>query len=96
MPYLQPASYELPFDSASETSRAAAERARDFVGRQGLEVLHWFQDQGAIGATQKEASAALGIDRPSMCARVHALEKRGDLVKTTERRDGCFVYRWFR
>lgn len=92
MPFLHPASYELPFDSASDTSRDAAVRAERFVCAQGLEVLHWMQDQGAHGATQKEASDALRIGRPSICARFHALEKRGALVKTTQRRDGCAVY----
>lgn len=96
MPYADPANYDLPFQSSSDTSRDAVDRARDFVGRQGQLVLDWIRDQGSIGATQKETSAALAIDRASICARVHALEKRGDLVKTTERRDGCCVYRWQR
>lgn len=93
MPFLQPASYELPFESGSDTSRDAAERAKGFVGRQGRLVLDWITDQGNYGATQKEVSAALAIDRASVCARVHALDKRGDLLKTTERREGCSVYR---
>ena len=93
MPFADPANYELPFQSGSDTSEAAARRAHDFVGQQGALVLHWYQDQGSIGATQKEASAALAIDRASMCARVNALEKTGKLQKTTARRDGCAVYR---
>lgn len=93
MPYADSINYELPFASGSDTSESAARRAADFVGKQGELVLHWFQDQGPIGATQIEASAALAIGRPSMAARVHALEKRGELVKTTARRDGAAVYR---
>lgn len=93
MPYLDPASYELPFQSDSDTSRAAAVKARDFVGRQGIKVLCWFEDQGQHGGTQKECAAALGLGRPSVCARVNALERHGVVVKTTARRDGCAVYK---
>jgi len=92
MPYADPSNHELPFQSGSETSYEAAKRANDFVGEQGAEVLHWLQDQGLHGATQKEVAAALDLGRPSVCARVHALEKRGDLQKTEGRRDGCAVY----
>ena len=68
MPYLQPASYELPFQSQSDTSREAAKRAEAFVGPQGADVLRWFLERGARGGTQREASEALGISRASMCA----------------------------
>ena len=53
-------------------------------------VLGWFGWR--YGATQRECSAELGISRQSMCARVRALEIRGDLVKTATRRGGCVVY----
>jgi hypothetical protein len=92
MPYLHPTSYELPFQSGSDTSRDAARKAQRFVSRQGWEVLAWFRDRGEVGGTQREASQALGIERSSMCARCNALEKVGNLVKTTERRGGCAVY----
>lgn len=92
MPYLEPASYELPFQGASDTSRAAAVKARDFVGRQGMIVLRWFAARGQQGGTQAEASTALGIGRPSICARVRALEQRGELVKTDRRHGGCAIY----
>lgn len=93
MPHLQPASYELPFQSGSDTSRAAAERAQKFVGQQGADVLRWFLERGARGGTQKEVAAALSLGRPSVCARVHALEQCGWLIKSvSERRSGCSVY----
>lgn len=92
MPYADPANYELPFQSGSDTSRDAAVKAQKFVGRQGIEVLAWFVERGARGGTQREASQQLMIARASMAARVHALEKVGNLVKTAERRDGCAVY----
>lgn len=92
MPYLD-ANYELPFQSGSSTSRDAALQAVRFVGPQGLDVYEWIQRCGAYGATQKEISAALRIGRASVCARVHALEKQGRVVKTETRRDGCAVYR---
>lgn len=84
----------LPYQPASATSRDAAERARAFVGPQGERVRAWYQQRGAAGGTQAEASAALSIGRPSICARTRALEELGQLVKTEARRQGCAVYRW--
>lgn len=92
MPYAS-LTRDLPFAAGSETSRDAALEAAQFVGRQGLAVLAWFQGCGVQGGTQKEASAALNIGRPSICARVRALEQQGQLWKTTDRRRGCAVYR---
>ena len=95
MPYLEPANYALPFQSGSDTSRDAALRAKQFVGRQGLAVLAWFESRGSHGGTQKECAAALGIARASVCARVRALEQCGQLMKCSiaTRREGCMVYR---
>ena len=94
MPYLDSANYDLPYASESETSRDAAVQARKFVGRQGLTVLAWFVSRGAYGGTQREASAALVIGRPSIAARVHALEATKRLVKVAGvRRGGYQVYR---
>jgi len=90
MAYLLPATYDLPFN-ASDTSREAAERARAFHLNQSGKVLWWFQ-QHPQGATQAEASAALGIARASMAARVHALTARGELIRTSRRREGCAIY----
>lgn len=92
MPYMLPASYELPFHSGSDTSRDAAIRAQQFVGPQGETVLAWFRTRGRQGGTQKEAAAALDMERSSIAARVHALEKAGQLLKWTGRRDGCAIY----
>jgi hypothetical protein len=92
MPYVDPINRDLPFQSGSETSHDAAIHAKDFVGDQGLTVLAWIRRRGDFGATQKEASAALGIGRPSLCARFRALEQAGSISKTTSRRCGCAVY----
>jgi biotin operon repressor len=93
MAYLHPASYELPFQSGSATSRDAAKRAERYVCQQGADVLRWFLERGARGGTQRECSEALGIGRPSICARVRALEQCGWLIKSvSERRTGCAVY----
>lgn len=92
MPYILPASYELPFQSGSDTSRDAAVKAAAFIGPQGETVLAWFRKRGRHGGTQKEAATALGIARASIAARVNALEKAGQLVKWTGRRDGCAIY----
>lgn len=92
MPYLD-AARELPFQSGSDTSREAALAAKQFVGQQGVAVLKAIADCGPAGATQKEISAALGIGRPSICARFNALEQSWRIVKTAHRRNGCAVYR---
>lgn len=93
MPYADPANFELPFQSGSDTSHDAAVKAQKFVGKQGIDVLAWFLERGEFGGTQKECHDRTGIERSSICARVNALEKVGNLVKTNERRDGCAVYR---
>ena len=93
MPYLDSSTYDLPYARESDTSLEAAEQARAFVGPQGLTVLAWLVSRGAYGGTQREAAAALGIGRPSICARVHALEQTGQVVKVEGvRRGGCAVY----
>lgn len=89
MPYTQ---HGLPFASGSDTSLDAAIAAHGFVGEQGARVLAWVQARGAFGATQKEAEAALGIGRPSLCARFLALELIGALRNTRAKRDKCAVY----
>ncbi len=88
-----PARQPIPFQRSSATSRDAARRAEHFIGQQGERVARWFAEQGRQGASQKQASVALGISRASICARVNALERAGRLVKTARRVDGCAVYR---
>lgn len=89
MPYIE----TRPYAAQSDTSRDAALRAKAFVYRQGLEVYRYLASCGSRGATQKEVSAALGIGRPSCCARFKALEDAGAIRKVEySRRDGCTVY----
>jgi hypothetical protein len=83
----------VPYQRGSATSKAAAERARSFVGEQGAIVLTWIRQRGERGATQKEAEFHLGLGRPSLCARFRALEQVHAILKTGDRRDGCRVYR---
>ena len=93
MPYLDSASHELPFASGSDTSEAAAVKAKSFVGRQGRDVLGFIQASGSGGVTQREASIGLEIGRPSIAARFHALERQGLIRKVIGvRRDGCNAY----
>lgn len=83
----------IPFAAGSETSFKAALQARQFIGRQGVQVYHYLAQCGARGATQREAAASLGIGRPSLCARFKALEQAGaiqPLPGTT--RERCTVY----
>lgn len=93
MPYVDSLTPELPWASGSETSHAAAVKMRDHVGKQGEDVLTWFKAQGARGGIYTEAMAALKLKSGAVCPRIKALRVRGDLVKTTERREGCAVYR---
>jgi hypothetical protein len=83
----------LPFQSQSDTSRDAAIRAQSFAGKQAATVLGWFAIRGAQGGTQRECSEQCGYARASVAARVNALERAGLLVKTSERREHCAVYR---
>jgi hypothetical protein len=93
MSYILPAQHELPYRYGSSTSEAAARAAERFVGPQGIEVWFWLRAQGARGGTQREASTALGLGRPSVCARFHALEQRGEIRKVAgTTRERCAVY----
>jgi DNA-binding MarR family transcriptional regulator len=82
----------LPFARGSDTSFDAAMKARHFVGEQGRQVLAYILGCGAAGCTQKDISEALFLGRPSVCARVNALEHAGEIRKTGARRDACAVY----
>lgn len=89
MPYTA----DIPWAKGSQTSYEAALAARKFVSRQGLEVYRWLVWRRAYGGTQVEAALALGIARPSLCARFRGLEQAGAIrCNKTRRRDGCAVY----
>ena len=93
---MQPALFNLSprpaYQRGSVTSRRAADRAVAFAGSQRDRIQAWFTAQGTRGGTQKEASEALEIGRPSMCARVRELERDGVIVKAQRARGGCGVY----
>jgi hypothetical protein len=74
-------------------SIAAIPIAESFAGKQAATVLGWFAIRGAQGGTQRECSEQCGYARASVAARVNALERAGLLVKTSERREHCAVYR---
>lgn len=93
MPYLDSANYELPYQTGSATSQDAARAAQPWACQQGLAVLAYVREC-LDGCTQKDISRGLALGRPSVAARVHALEQAGKLVKTDRRRDGCSVYRY--
>ena len=82
----------IPWAKQSDTSYEAALRAAPFVAEQGLRVYHWVRSRGPRGATQKEAEAALGIARASLCARFKALQDASAVRQTSHRRGGCAVY----
>ena len=81
----------------SETSREAAVRARSFVGPQGEQVyavIEYWSDDPGYGITQPELAERLSLGRPSVCARVRALELAGRIEKIPGvKRDGCAAYR---
>ena len=91
MPYLH-TDLNLPFQSESDTSKDAAQLAERFVGPQGERVYDVILRCGSCGVTQKELAVDLNMGRPSICARVRALELAGRVVKTARRRSGCCVY----
>jgi CRP-like cAMP-binding protein len=91
MPYLS-TTPQLPFSDPT-TSRDAAIRAQSFSGQQAATILGWFVIRGECGGTQREVSEQCGYSRQSVSARCHELTKAGLLVKTSEIRSACHVYR---
>lgn len=80
------------FQKGSATSKEAAVKAITFSALQRRRVADWLTAQGIDGGTQREAGAALGIQRASCCPRFRELEIARVIVKTDVRRAGCFVY----
>lgn len=84
------------FVRGSHTSKEAARTIRPDTARLRRIVLAFIVSRGADGATQKEASIALGIPRATLCPRFRELEGWQDypvqIRKTVQRRDGCFAY----
>jgi len=93
MPYADPVNYALPFISNSETSREAAVTAKSFAPTQLDRYFTWLLAQGSRGGTDKEASAALGIARMSLCCRRMELKRAGLIEQTGYKRDGCAAVR---
>lgn len=92
MPYLDSASYELPFQSGSDTSRAAAVAMRETASTQRERYYQWLADR-VQGGTDGEAEVELAMRRSSVCARRNELMKAGRVLKTDWRRVGCAVWR---
>jgi hypothetical protein len=80
-----------PFAVGSETSYEAALHARAFVSEQGVKVFRWLRDHGDYGGTQKEAAAALNIERPSLCAGSRRSRKSARFAR--QRRSGTVARR---
>jgi hypothetical protein len=89
----QQVSFSTPYAKGSDTSKAAAIQAQTFSAAQRRDVFAWIQRQGEHGGTQKECHDATGIERASLCPRFLELVTAKAIVKTDERRGGCFVYR---
>lgn len=92
MPYLEPSTARLPFQSESPTSYDAAVRQQAVVQTQRAVYFDWLKARGDHGGTDAEAEA-IPMKRQSICARRNELEKQGLVVKTDQRRGGCAVYR---
>lgn len=82
-----------PHQRGSETSRDAASRAAKFVGPQGERLYAFLLACGEFGATDREAHVVTGIERQSICPRRRALMFQGRVVKSSEVREGCAVYK---
>lgn len=57
----------------TDTSRQAATAIAPHVQAQEAQVLAYLRQCGAMGSTQHEAAASLGLSLQSMCGRFHAL-----------------------
>lgn len=93
MPYLQSSTYELPFQSGSETSRDAAIAIEPVAETQRERYFAFVALAGTQGRTDAEAESWLRMRRSSVCARRNELMKAGRIVQTDRRRKGCTVYR---
>jgi len=70
-----------PYQSHSETSRAAAERIKLTVGTGRRKVYDFFQHQGIAGATDQEIQIALGMSGDTVRPRRGELVQAGLVVK---------------
>lgn len=93
MPYLDSTQPALPWQSGSDTSHTAAERARIFAGEQGARYFAWLTARGAHGGTDAEAERALSMRRSSICARRNELREAKLVWRSSARRGGCAVWR---
>lgn len=81
-----------PFQRGSATSKAAAERARSFVGPQGERLYAHYVACGTFGCTDAEAELSIPMKRQSVIPRRRALEQAGRVRKTDVKRGKCAVY----
>lgn len=77
----------LPYQPHSATSREAAEAARDRAVTQRQRVLSHLQAMGAVGATDEEMQAELGMEGSTQRPR------RGECVKAGTVRDSGLTRR---
>ena len=80
----------LPYAVGSDTSKAAADKARWSAGAVGEQIYQHIMRCGPCGATDKEIERVLGIQRATICARRKGLA--GRIQDSGQRRDGCAVW----
>lgn len=76
----------LPFKRDSETSRAAATKARPKAPGHRAAILGYLLGRGTIGATNEEISEALGLKIQTVCPRMAELREMKKIVFSGEKR----------
>ena len=74
------------------TSHQAARRVEPGLDRLEALVLTWLREAD-LGATTKELSAILNLDRVTVSPRLKPLPRKGFIVASPERRDGGIVWK---
>jgi hypothetical protein len=78
----EPYHNQPPFVAGSETSEAAASRAKQSAETMRARVLEYITAQGEEGATDDEVEVALGMLHQTASARRRELELSGHIQKT--------------
>ena len=70
----------LPYKRDSDTSIAAATKARPKAPAYRTAILGYLVGRGALGATNEEISLAMGIKIQTVCPRMKELREAGTVV----------------
>lgn len=76
-----------------QTSKDAAEKAREFKARHIAKIYAALDQVGAHGATKNELAHLTSLDDVAICRRGKEMEEKGLVVIGPDSREGCRVWR---